>query len=286
MKVEFIEGYDGTRHVHLGSCDHPTRKNALDRQHAQCAGMSDDDILCAVWADFIGDEEPTDDELDGYAEMTVYRECLEHLLPPQDSTPLSGAEPDDESSGNAKADAFMDEADAAGWAVEFETEDEFVRVTAKRECIGSDGIRTTQVLDLTWENNRMVDAHHLSGRAGDVAKRLSSVSGAIKILYEGYPKRVSSQRIERDEPVKRIPKEKLPFDIEEAYDDEILDACRGKTLVWLNSTSENYESATVIGKNPAHYKIETGAAGRAILSFVSVEGGFRSVALDNLIQVK
>lgn len=281
MLLHYVEMADGNRHLHKADCGELTAQIAAEEVwEIELPEDADEDAaLFALWEDF----EPTDEELDGYAEMTVFRRCVEPIFPPED---------EEESSGNPKADAFMDEACAAGWDVEWEWVDNdvnAVQVVAKREYIAG-ALRTHEELHFAWYRNRMENAFYVAGHENDVAKKISSVAGARPYLTgtppQPKPKNVKTSQVDREVPVKRIPKEMLPFDIENAYDDEILDACRGKTLVWRNDTSENYESATVIGKNPRHYRIETGTAGRAILSFVSVEGGFRAVALETLVQVK
>lgn len=281
MIIQYVEGNDGTRHAHLSDCGHLVFQ--LEAGEVWEVELDDDatedDLLLGVWDDFVDETGASDEEIDNFADMTVFRECLDEAFP---------SEEDAESSGNAKADAFMDAVENAAWDVQFQVSDDTVQVIAQREYIGPDGIRTNQVLDLIWTGNRLDEAHHLSGLPGDVAKKISSVAGAQKILVEPRPQRktekVSSRKVDREQPVKRVLKISLPFDIEEAYDDEIIKAVRGKKLVWWNNTAEDYDSATVIGKN--HIKIETGTGGRAILTFCSFETGYRSVALETLVQVK
>lgn len=269
MILHYIEAADGTRHVHIAHCEGiAAQLKAGEVWEIEVPDGDEDAMLVAVWEDF----EPGLDELDGYFEMTVFRDCAEVFY-------------GEETSGNPKADAFMDEAEAAGWEVEYVTDEDHVAVKARREYIAQ-ALRTHEVLELSWSPSRLIEAHYLSGIAGDVAKKLSSVKGAIERLKADVPKpRVNGHRVQRDEPVKRILKTKLPFDIEEAYDDEIIAAVRGKKIVWLNNTSENYEEALVTNKTDRHIRIETGTAGRAILTFISPEG-FRSVALESLVQVK
>lgn len=292
MIIHYIEGNDGTRHVHLADCGHITFQ--LEADEAWEVELDDDatedDLIIGVWADFFEEDltGASDEELDTYAEMTVFRECLDDIFPPDPEAE------DGESSGNQKADAFMDEAEAAGWDVEFIVDPDgdeelrgYVVVKARREYIDlATGLRNDQVLELSWSPTRLIEAHHFSGLTGDIAKKLSSVAGAIELLTASVPrsKPASARRVEREQPVKRVLKVSLPFDIEEAYDDEIISAVRGKKLIWWNDTAEDYDSATVIGKN--HIKIETGTGGRAILTFCSFETGYRSVALETLVQVK
>lgn len=271
--LHYVECADGTRHVHAPDCDGlKAQADAGDVWEIEVDAIDEDEILLSVWADF----EPEPDELDHYAEMTVYRDCANLF-----------ADPD--SSGNPKADAFMDEAEQAGWDVEFavDPDDEdhlrgYVVVTAKREYIG-EALRTHEVLDLSWSPTRLIEAHYLSGLPGEVAKKLSSVAGAITRLNSPSPtQRKTSSTVKREVPIQRILKVKIPFDVEQAYDDEIIDAIKGRKLVWWNTIGEYYDEARVGLKS---LRIETGTAGRAILTFCSPEG-FRSVALENLVQVK
>lgn len=266
MILHYVECADGTRHVHAPNCDGlKAQADAGDVWEIEFRDECDEDeILFAVWEDF----EPLSDELDHYAEMTVYRDCANLFADP-------------ESSGNPKADAFMDEAEQAGWDVEFTVDpydEEHLRgyavVTAKRAA---------EVLDLSWSPTRLIEAHYLSGLSGEVAKKLSSVAGAITRLNSPPPaRRKTSSTVKRDVPIQRILKVKIPFDIEQAYDDEIISAVKGRKLVWWNTIGEYYDEARVGLKS---LRIETGTAGRAILTFCSPEG-FRSVALENLVQVK
>jgi hypothetical protein len=284
MLLHYVEMGDGTRHVHKAEC------GELDAQIAAgevwelefADDVDEDTVLIEVWEGLL-DAESSDDEFDTYAELTVFRRCTLPLLPPAE----------DESSGNPKADDWMDEAVAAGWDVEFEWVDNDVNsvsVVAKREYIAG-ALRTHEELHLAWYKNKLEYAGYSTGHEGDVFKRLSSVAAARPYLTGTPPQpklkqSTSARQVDREQPVKRVLKKILPFDIEEAYDDEILAACRGKRLIWWNNIAEDYDSATVIGKNPNHYYIETGTAGRAILTFCSFETGYRSVALEDLVQVK
>lgn len=286
MLLHYVEMGDGTRHVHKAECGELEAQIAAGEVwELELTDDADDDaILIEVWEGLL-DNESSDDEFNTYADLTIFRRCALPLLPP--------AEDSDESTGNPKADDWIDEAVAAGWDVEFEWVDKDVNsvsVVAKREYIAG-ALRTHEELHLAWYKNKLEYAGYFTGHEGDVFKRLSSVAGTRPYLTGVPPQpkpkaKVGTRQVDREQPVKRILKPMIPFDIEEAYDDEILEACRGKKLIWWNNTAEDYDSATVIGKNPKHYYIETGTAGRAILTFCSFETGYRSVALEDLVQVK
>lgn len=285
MILHIVEGGDGTRHIHAAGCGHiDFQIEAGEVDELELADdVAEDDVLLWIWEDVLDPDLADDEALDEHEKMTVYRRCVEKVLPwaaadllPKNLNAVFDEE--FESSGNCKADDFMDEAEDAGWAVEFAEDDGLVNVHAKRK---------NEVLDLTWSRTRLEDAHHLSGLPGEVAKRLSSVKGAIAILHSVPPKpkaQANGRQVVREEPVKRILKHKIPFDLDEAYDDEIISAVQGHWLVWWNNTSEDYEKHFCM-KQKNHIKIETGTAGRAVLTFISPEG-FRSVALEELVQVK
>jgi len=282
--IHIIDAADGTRHIHAAGCGHiqfQIEAGEVDELELP-DDVDEDEVLLAIWEDVLDPDLADDDVLDEHDDRTVYRRCASELLGFEEEA--SGVAT--ESSGNAKADDFMDEAEEAGWVVEFTEEDELVKVQAKREYIGQ-AFRTHQVLDLTWSSTRLEDAHYLSGIPGEVAKRLSSVKGAITILNGPYPKeeaRTDGRKVNREEPVKRVLKEIIPIDLNEAYDDEIIAAVQGKTIVWWNNTAEDYESHFCM-RQKNHIKIESGNAGRAILTFISPIG-FRSVAIEEIVQIK
>lgn len=280
MILHIVDAADGTRHIHAAGCGHIVFQiEAGEVDEIELDDLADiDDILLAIWEDVLDPDLADDDVLDEHDARTVYRRCAQELLGFEEAA--SG-----ESSGNDKADDFMDEAEEAGWAVGFKAEEDHVTVKAWREYIDTGcGLWTEQVLELSWSPTRLIEAHHLSGLAGEIAKKVSSVSGAITILNSPHPKPKVRPQVDREEPVKRVLKEKIPFDIENAYDDEIIAAVQGHWLVWWNSIAEDYERHFCM-KQKNHIKIETGTAGRAVLTFVSPEG-FRSVALEELVQVK
>lgn len=267
MILHYVEAADGTVHVHAPGCE------GLKAQLK--AGLvfeidveDEDDALTAVWEEFLGDLPATEEELDTFAEITVFRSCADSLFPEEE---------DEDLSGNERADTFMDDATEAGWDVEFAEEEGAVLVTARRG---------TEVIEIAWEDKKILHVPQY-GIDGGTFKNLRNESDARKTLEQPPPqpasKQASTRQVKRAEPVKRELKVKLPFDIEDAYDDEILKAVQGRRLIWWNTISESYEDTRVTGVR--HNKIETGTGGRAILTFISPEG-FRSVALEELVQVR
>lgn len=79
----------------------------------------------------------------------------------------------------------------------------------------------------------------------------------------------------------------LPFSIDDD-DQTILRLCYNHTLVWQNSLTGNFEECHVVrGSNfdKVIYHISYSSTGRRVLNFVTLSG-FRSVAIDQLLQVK
>jgi len=268
MILHYVEMAEGTVHVHAPGCE-GLRSQVKAGLVFEIDVEDEDDALTAIWEEFLGDQPITEEELDTFAEITVFRDCAEPLL-----------EEASEASGNERADAFMDTAEQAGWDVEFEEADGAVIVKAMRD---------TEVIEIVWEGKRILHVPQY-GTDGGMFRNLRNESDARRMLEQPAPGpdvkptvAVETRQVKRAEPVRRTLKVKLPFDIEEAYDDEILNAVRGRRLTWWNNISESYETTRVAGVK--HNKIETGNAGRAILTFISPEG-FRSVALEDLVQVK
>ena len=87
----------------------------------------------------------------------------------------------------------------------------------------------------------------------------------------------------------------LPFDEAEDEDELILDLVLGRRLTWINSLSGDREQAHLYppGRNPdtgvlynKQTKLDVTSSGRRILTFCATEGGFRSVALETLLEVR
>lgn len=261
MILHYVEAADGTVHVHARGCE-GLRAQLEAGLVFEIDVEDEDDALVTIWEEF---EPTTEEELDAFAEMTVFRACTDELFSEEDS------------SGNERADAFMDAAEQAGWDIEFFEEDGAVVVKA---------MRGTEVVEIAWEGKKILHVPQY-GIDGGTFNNLRNESDARRMLEQPAPQPhmqpAETHKVKREEPIRRTLKVKLPFDIEEAYDDEILNAVRGRRLTWWNNISESYETTRVAGVK--HNKIETGSAGRAILTFISPEG-FRSVALEDLVQVK
>jgi hypothetical protein len=75
---------------------------------------------------------------------------------------------------------------------------------------------------------------------------------------------------------------KLPFDMDDS-DDKIIDSLIGRKLYWYNRELAKIESDTV-GKRTKRFRIQP-IGHRKLLHCVCIETNFRSILLDQLIQV-
>lgn len=79
----------------------------------------------------------------------------------------------------------------------------------------------------------------------------------------------------------------LPFNPEKATAEEIVEAVRGKMLVWRNRVSGGYQSARVLERPNQHYlRVRMTRMGDPYIEFCSVNGGFVSVSLDRLVEIR
>lgn len=79
----------------------------------------------------------------------------------------------------------------------------------------------------------------------------------------------------------------LPFNPEKATAEEIVEAVRGKMLVWRNRVSGGYQSARVLERpNQQYLRVRMTRMGDPYIEFCSVNGGFVSVSLDRLVEIR
>lgn len=85
----------------------------------------------------------------------------------------------------------------------------------------------------------------------------------------------------------------LPFDPEESSNKDILLACRGATLIYVNRISRLADMVYVHplknrndNKSQRVYFISVSQAGRKSINFIENSGAFRAVALDSILQVR
>jgi hypothetical protein len=195
----------------------------------------------------------------------------------------------DEWPKSPKAKAFVEACDKAGWETEWDEhwdeQDLTCDLWARRD---SEEIR------ITWIAEKFISAQYTSDE-GHNYRVMNNVSACRhRLTGEPLPAprrgRKPAEQVDSDtddQPDFSLPilPLKLPFDIHEDHLSTIIDAVRGRTLIWWNSTLVGYDRAAVLPDRQKGIKIEEArTSGRLILTFVSPEG-WRSVALENLVQV-
>lgn len=192
-----------------------------------------------------------------------------------------------------KAESFGDLAEAAGWDVEFDNASDLdISVRAYRngnvECISMNWVSSKR-------GSRLEFGEYSNA---DYTLSISNVSTAIERL-EGEPlakplRGRARAAAENDEEAGngllgldvRVLPLRLPFDFCEAYDDEIIDAVRGRTIVWWSELMTGYHFAQVWPERQRDIRItESRRNGQAILNFLSPEG-FRAAYIKCIVQVK
>jgi hypothetical protein len=183
-----------------------------------------------------------------------------------------------------KACVFIDDCEEADWDWSWDENAQEQTTYVRAE-------RGSETIEVHWHGNRLESV--LYTHDGETYRNLPNVAKARERLNgepeepkeRGRPK-VKAREVDEvcafgDIIIKpRI----LPFDPDIANDDEIISYVRGKTIVWWNRTSLNYEKAQVWPPRQVNIWIDESSKGKAFLTFVSPEG-FRSVALDCLVQV-
>lgn len=169
--------------------------------------------------------------------------------------------------------------------------------------------RGQETMEITWDtaqNDTLVHPLNYS-LAGVREAKLRNVSAAIKTI--GDKPNFKARRTAR--PKADVPKEEeeivpmpLPFDKDESTDRDIVKAVVGKRIIWRNRMLGTYESGIVPARarvevkdpdNPGKNKfvlrtsknirMTTSSEGRRILTFPAVGEQFRSVAMDQIVQV-
>jgi hypothetical protein len=79
----------------------------------------------------------------------------------------------------------------------------------------------------------------------------------------------------------------IPHPIAAMSADKVREYVLGKEIIWRNSISRGTESAHVLPRpDQRQLRIEYGANKRRILVFASAGGGYRSVYLDSILDIK
>lgn len=195
---------------------------------------------------------------------------------------------DDEYPELEKAAEFVDDCEQAGWDCDWEEIEDDIE-----QCVitSVQAQRGDEEVNLRWHGKRYDSGEY--SHDGNTYRPVHNVGAARKLLEaegpvapkrRGRPPKPTVEEDGYDASIRILPR-KLPFDIEAALDEEIIGAVRGKTLIWWNTQTLDYDRAQVLPARQRNIYMEESSKGRVILTFVSPEG-FRSVALDTLVQVR
>jgi hypothetical protein len=192
-----------------------------------------------------------------------------------------------------------DQAERFGWTIEHKlTESEnFVRLDLK-------AIRGGESIAIWWEEGRLLEAPVYT--FGGVETRLRNHSAMIQQMEKTPNVNRSARRakaragttVQSLEVVKA-----LPWDPDEMDDRELLRACYGKTLIWMNSFTGlpeqdqvwygywDYNKKMFVEDpqrgpnwNKINYHIKTSSTGRRAILFVGRQS-YRAAGVDALLQV-
>jgi len=185
----------------------------------------------------------------------------------------------------AKADRFAAEAHERGW-------DTTTKVSKTGRTVRVIADRGAEEITIDWREGAFVPntCEYRFGEA--VCKRLVNARSALR-------------KMEDQPDLKKITKEdrmaviiaSVPFDPAADRDDEILAELYGRVVVWRNNLSGATEQAQVLPleetvrgervRGSRQTRMSTTRTGRRIVTFCDGGGeGFRSVALDSILQVK
>lgn len=147
---------------------------------------------------------------------------------------------------------------------------------AKEVGCSSEYTKGPELIVAAWDGARWDGIASVWTR-GERSERVPSSTVALALL-EGT---LSSPREGGRKPLYR-------FDGSEA-DAYIIATCLGRKVSWTNSLSGELETARLYPDGPGnnrHTKVEISATGRRVLTFVENGGGFRSVAIESIVEVR
>ena len=196
-------------------------------------------------------------------------------------------------SSEGKARKFAGQAEANGW---------IVTVTdAGDDRFDVRCVRGDEIIEIFWVANSLTETpkYTLAGRttslhnAAGATRQLSMKPDLNKVYKKSRRVTPTKVQVEAGETTDggAIPvvRHELPFDIWESSDREILRACRGSRIVWLNKTIGTAEVAHIPKQSNLDLKntffIAESSAGKPYLSFMDELGRFRAVHLENILQV-
>jgi hypothetical protein len=179
------------------------------------------------------------------------------------------------SRSRGKADAFLKEVKPHGWkATEVEAGDHIeLTVTRGNEAIfieWTGGVyqnsATYAIADRTVKLRNASAAKQYAGRTPEVGQAELERVAANKAFKK------------RDPEASTIKPAKLPFDLAEATEAQLLDWALGRTITWHNRISNATEQATVLA-NPRQVRFSE-YGGERIMSFLCPNSGFRACRLS------
>lgn len=182
---------------------------------------------------------------------------------------------------------FAEDAEKAGWEVSLEAgENGRETVTARHASSGLEMV-------MVWDSGRYNYPESYQKRDGE-KKTIRNAAEARRILCGATGAKLETKRVIRKvkptrdwdaeaNPVRPQPK-RLPFKISQP-DRDIIEAVLGKEVSWWNEKARRIESARVMSdKDQRHLKIIE-AKGKRILNWAAYGEGFRSVYIENILEV-
>jgi hypothetical protein len=239
-----------------------------------------------------------------YAERTAeLQEAAMGKNKKQKAAAAGEAAPTAEPRSAKKAREFILDAEKWGWVV---TKKEGVNGVASVTVMRGD-----EAIFIAWQDGRCLNSTTHTVGANTVKLRNASAARGAMLVPPGKVRRDVRKRVAAcGNGVSAAPaKGVLPFDIDSTPDDEVLAALLGRQIVWQNALTGGTERARLeqtrfvkiqvkyreggVEKtrieeeqaNNKHTKIETTTAGRRVFTWAAPEG-FRSVALDQILQVR
>lgn len=184
--------------------------------------------------------------------------------------------------------AFAEDAGKAGWEVSLENENGNKEiVTAKH---GSSGI----FIVIVWDSGRYnygesyqsQDGNKKTIRNAAEARRILGNTSGVKVETKRSVRKVAPTRNwdAESQPVRPQPK-RLPFKISQP-DRDILEAVLGKNITWWNAKARRVESASVMPNEDQKHLAIVNAKGKRILNWAANGGGFRSVYIENILEIR
>lgn len=208
------------------------------------------------------------------------------------AAPTPTEDPKNAPSGN-KAQALCAFAVASGWASHIEDGvSGSVRVISERD---------PERVIVTFRDNKLDLAEMPVHEYGSRVVKLRNVSAAKKVMETTPEDAAKSQptaavRRERKERERHedergavVLSRRLPWsEDEEPTDAELMKLVIGRKLVWRNGIAGTYEEAHVLPKEKQKQLsiVVSPRNGKRVLNFASVDGGFRSVYVENLVQIR